>query len=43
MFQMPIKNYLGPFKLKDYLTLMGIIVVGFGWLLIDQIFLPETY
>jgi hypothetical protein len=30
-------------KLKDYLTLIVLITVGFGWLLIDQIFLPEVY
>lgn len=38
-----MKKYLSPLKLKDILTLIGLIVIGFGWLLIDQIFLPETY
>jgi len=32
-----------PLKRKDILTLIGLIVVGFGWLLIDQFFFPETY
>jgi len=36
-------KYLSPLKLKDCITLIGLIVVGFGWLLIDQILLPETY
>ena len=38
-----MEKYLTPLKLKDYLTLIGLIIVGFGWLLIDQIFLQETY
>ena len=38
-----MKNYLSPLKLKDCLTLIGLIIMGFGWLLIDQIFLPEVY
>lgn len=36
-------NYLSPLKLKDYLTLTGLIIIGFGWLLIDQIILPALY
>jgi hypothetical protein len=28
---------------KDWLTLCGVIVVGFGWLLVDQWFLSEVY
>jgi hypothetical protein len=36
-------KYLTPLKLKDYLTLIVLIILGFGWLLIDQIFLKETY
>jgi|WetSurMetagenome_2_1015567.scaffolds.fasta_scaffold364006_2 hypothetical protein len=28
---------------KDWLILCGVMVVGFGWLLIDQIFLSEVY
>jgi hypothetical protein len=32
-----------PLKLRDYLTLTGLIIIGFGWLVIDQIMLPETY
>lgn len=38
-----MKNLLSPIKLKGYLTLIGLITIGFGWLLIDQIFLPEVY
>ncbi len=38
-----MKKYLSPLKFKDCLTLLGLIIVGFGWLLIDQIILPETY
>jgi hypothetical protein len=38
-----MKKYLSPLKLKDCLTLVGLIAVGFGWVLIDQIFLPEVY
>jgi hypothetical protein len=38
-----MKNYLSPLKLKDILTLIGLIIVGFGWVLIDQIFLAEAY
>jgi hypothetical protein len=40
---MNMKKILSPLKLKDYLTLIGLIIIGFGWLLIDQIFLPEVY
>jgi hypothetical protein len=28
------------FKKKDILCLMGVIIIGFGWLLIDQFFFP---
>ena len=38
-----MKNFLSPLKLKGYLTLIGLVIIGFGWLLIDQIFLPEVY
>jgi sulfite exporter TauE/SafE len=38
-----MKKYFSPLKLKDCLTLIGLIIIGFGWLLIDQIFLPEVY
>ncbi len=36
-------KYLSPLKRKDLLLLIGFIIVGFGWLLADQFFLPETY
>ncbi len=38
-----MSKYLSPLKLKNILSLVGLVVIGFGWLLIDQIFLPETY
>jgi hypothetical protein len=38
-----MKIFLSPLKLKDCLTLIGLMSIGFGWLLIDQIFLPEVY
>ena len=38
-----MKKFLSPLKLKGYLTLIGLVIIGFGWLLIDQIFLPELY
>jgi|GEM_PF-3358628 len=38
-----MRNFLSPLKLKDCLTLIGLIIIGFGWLLVDQIFLPEVY
>jgi hypothetical protein len=38
-----MKKFLSPLKFKDCLTLIGLITIGFGWLLIDQIFLTEVY
>ena len=38
-----MENFLSPLKRKDCLTLIGLIIIGFGWLLIDQIFLTEVY
>jgi hypothetical protein len=38
-----MSKHLSPLKSRDILTLIGLIAIGFGWLLIDQIFLPETY
>lgn len=37
-----MKKYFSPLKLKDTLTLFGLIALGFGWLLIDQFFLTNT-
>jgi hypothetical protein len=37
-----MKKYISPLKPKDILTLLGLIALGFGWLLIDQFFLPDT-
>jgi hypothetical protein len=37
-----MKKYLSPLKFKDILTLIGLIAIGFGWILIDQIFLPDA-
>jgi hypothetical protein len=36
-------RHFASLKLKDILTLIGLIIIGFGWTLIDQIFLPESY
>jgi hypothetical protein len=36
-----MKNFLSPLKIKGYMTLLGLIIIGFGWLMIDQIFLPK--
>lgn len=38
-----MKKYFSPLKLKDFLSMVVLIVVGFGWLLIDQLVLHETY
>ena len=38
-----MKKYFSPLKFKDWLTIAGLIIIGFGWILIDQIFLPEVY
>jgi hypothetical protein len=38
-----MKKYLFPLQLKDYLTLTVVVIIGFGWLLVDQVFLPEVY
>jgi hypothetical protein len=38
-----MNSILTKMKLKDWLTLSGVIIIGFGWLLVDQVFLVETY
>ena len=38
-----MKIKLTKLYLKDILTLIGLYLVGFGWTLIDQYFLPEVY
>ncbi len=38
-----MKKIFYPLKLRDYLTLLGLIILGYGWLLIDQFFFPQTY
>lgn len=38
-----MRKYLSPLKLKDWLTLIGLIIIAFVWMLIDQIFLPDVY
>jgi hypothetical protein len=37
-----MKNF-SSLKLKDYVSLLGVYIIGFGWLLIDQIFLPAVW
>jgi len=34
---------LSKLYLKDILTLIGLFIVGYGWILIDQYFFPEVY
>jgi hypothetical protein len=38
-----MKHFFASIKLKHYLTLVSLIIIGFGWLLVDQIFLQEVY
>jgi hypothetical protein len=38
-----MEKYFAKLKVKDVLSLVVIIIIGFGWLLIDQFFLSETY
>ncbi len=38
-----MNKYFQSLKLKDYTTLSGLIIIGFGWLLIDQMLLSESY
>ena len=35
-------KHFAKLKLKDFVSLVCLILVGFGWLLIDQAFLAET-
>jgi hypothetical protein len=37
-----MNKYLSPLKFKDFITLTGLIIIGFGWLLADQIFLHQV-
>jgi hypothetical protein len=36
-------KYFSSLKLKDYLSLLVVFILGFGWLLIDQYFLPAVW
>ena len=38
-----MKKFVSPLKLKDIISLIALIAIGFGWILIDQIFLHESY
>ena len=38
-----MKKFFYPLKLQDYLLFLGVIILGFGWLLLDQLFFPETW
>lgn len=38
-----MKKFFHPLKLKDYITLLLLMIIGFGWLLIDQLLLSESY
>jgi len=35
-------KYFAPLKTKDILSLIGLIIIGFSWILIDQIFIKES-
>lgn len=37
-----MEKYFYKFKLKDYLTLAGLVIVGFGWLMVDQEILEDA-
>jgi hypothetical protein len=38
-----MRKYFYKLTIKDYLTLLTLIILGFGWLLVDQLFFPEVY
>ena len=35
-------KYFTPLKIKDILSLIGLIIIGFAWIMIDQIFLKQS-
>jgi len=35
-------KYFAPLKTKDILSLIGLIIIGFAWIMIDQIFLKQS-
>ena len=37
-----IMKYFTPLKIKDILSLIGLIIIGFAWIMIDQIFLKQS-
>ena len=38
-----MKIHFTKLRIKDFLCLTAIIIVGFGWLLVDQLLLNEVY
>ena len=38
-----MNKHFSKLKLKDIVTLVILLCIGFGWLKIDQVFLPEVY
>jgi hypothetical protein len=38
-----MNKFFYPLRFRDVLSLVVLIAIAFGWLLIDQMFLPETY
>ncbi len=38
-----MKKYFSPLKLKDIFALIGVIIIEFVWVSIDQIFLSQSY
>ena len=35
-------KYFASLKIKDVLSLIGLIIIGFAWIMIDQIFLKQS-
>ncbi|MBK8807070.1 MAG: hypothetical protein IPO21_10645 [Bacteroidales bacterium] len=35
-------KYFASIKIKDILSLIGLIIIGFAWIMIDQIFLKQS-
>lgn len=37
-----IMKYFASLKIKDILSLIGLIIIGFAWIMIDQVFLKQS-
>jgi hypothetical protein len=38
-----MEKFFCPLRFRDVISLVVLIIIAFSWLLIDQVFLPETY